>query len=240
VAGWDRAILHGEALVKQALERTRAGLNPGDTTLLVDGCVAASMLLAVGRREPARSLIRLLSRTFAIEALPPEVSPSLQTLVREFAAWTGDAGFLEKHAGRLAGDWREAVGEEGGAGREARGEGSTATVALIASIVRGVWGLAPLATDERLGISLSPSTGADEMALTGVRVGRTTLSVRYRRRPGQVVLRCEVTRGPALRVCAALGGAAAVDVTVDEVALGGGRAVFVASGGHEVVFGLVE
>lgn len=111
-------------------------------------------------------------------------------------------------------------------------------MAVVDEVVHGVWGLAPSALDERLAISLTPWASTEKMALTGVRVGRTTLALRYRRRPAQVVLRCEVTRGPALRVRAALGGtAAAVDVTVDEVALGSGRAVFEASGGHELVFG---
>lgn len=192
------------------------------------------MLLSAGRREPARSLIRLLSRAAAQGTLPAELGPSCELMTREFVAWTGDREFIEKYAAGWAGDGPEAIGERSGDWREAIGDDA---LAVIESVVRGTWGIIPAAVEEQLAIMLRLSRDTGEMALTGIRVGRTTLTLRYRRRPGQVVVRCEVTRGPALRVTAALGGpAGTVQVSVDEVELGGGRAVFRASGSHEVVF----
>ncbi len=190
------------------------------------------MLLSAGRREPARSLIRLLSRATAQGTLPAALGPSLVLMSREFLAWTGDAEFLEKYPMGVMGG----RGGGSGDGREAIGE---AALAGVEQVTRGVWGLEPAAPEEQLTIRLRLPPDAGEMALTGLRVGRTTLTLRYRRRAGQVVLRCDVTRGPALRLTAVLDGpAGSMQVSVDEVALGSGRAVFRASGSHEVLFGL--
>ena len=216
-------------LAHAAVERARAGVAPTASGELLAGCQAAVVLLSAGRREPARSLIRLLSRAAAQEPLPGVLGPSLGLMAREFLAWTGDVEFLEKYpagtgdGGGAPGDRREAMGD--------------AALAVIESVVRDSWGIVPAAVEEQLAITLQLPPGASEMALTGVRVGRTTLTLRYRRRPGQVVVRCEVTRGPALRLTAVLNEPAnMMQVSVDEVALGGGRAVFRASGSHEVVF----
>lgn len=214
-------------MAQAALERGRSGVGVDDVGLLGEGCVAATALLAAGRREPARSLIRILARANAMDALPTSLHSTLSALIREFAAWTGDLEFLEKYP--VSDRWDEA-----GHRHKALGGGA---LTVIPQVVDGIWGLLPSAVREELSITLQPSPAPTELALTGLRIGRTTLTLRYRRRPGQVVLRCEVTRGPALRLQAALAGAGAVEVSVDEVALGGGRAVFRASGSHEVVFG---
>ena len=200
-----------------------------DVGLLGEGCVAATALLTAGRREPARSLIRILARASATEALPTPLHTTLSALIREFAAWTGDLEFLEKYP--VSDRWDQA-----GPRHEALGGGA---LTVISQVVDGIWGLLPSAVRDELSITLRPSPALSELALTGLRIGRTTLTLRYRRRPGQVVLRCEVTRGPALRLRAALAGVAgAVEVSVDEVALGGTRAVFLASANHEIAFHL--
>ena len=202
--------------------------------VLLDGCQAATALLAAGRRGPARSLIRILARSAATGALPGVFGSVLRALSREFAAWTGDGEFLEKYPVGAA-----ASGMVDAGGCEATGGIIREEFALFSQVIRGVWGLEPAAFDERLTLVLRPPAGRNEMTLAGLRIGKTTLLLRYRCRPGQVLLRCEVTRGPALRIESTLGSATGVTgVTVDEVALGGGRAVFRASGNHEVVFEL--
>ena len=233
MAGWDRAILHGEALAQAAVEQARAGVATDASGELLAGCRAAVVLLSAGRREPARSLIRLLSRAAAQATLPEVLGPSLALLAHDFLAWTGDVEFLEKYP--------VGTGDGGGAAADRRETMGDAALGVIASVVRDSWGIVPAAVEEQLAIALQLPSGASEMALTGVRVGRTTLTLRYRRRPGQVVMRCEITRGSALRLTAVLNGpAGTMQVSVDEVALGGGRAVFEASRGHELVFGFEE
>jgi len=69
------------------------------------------------------------------------------------------------------------------------------------------------------------------------RAGRTVVALEFRRRPSSLVLRVEVTFGPAIRVEASLPGAPeGAAALVDDVPIPGPRVAFEARGAHEVVW----
>lgn len=75
------------------------------------------------------------------------------------------------------------------------------------------------------------------MSIERIRVGRTVLSVRMRRRFGQVAARVERVHGPRMHVEFALRGASApATVQLDDVELGGGRVAFEADATHALVW----
>ncbi|HMU62092.1 MAG TPA: hypothetical protein PKA66_09930, partial [Gemmatimonadales bacterium] len=110
--------------------------------------------------------------------------------------------------------------------------------AAVASLaVEGFWGVRPNALEGA--VRLAPWFPAewDAMALERLRVGRTVLTVRLRRRFGQVAARVERVHGPRMHVEFHLRGASAdAVVQVDEVELRGGRAAFEADGSHALVW----
>ena len=112
---------------------------------------------------------------------------------------------------------------------------SAAMVVLPA--VEGLWGVTPDALSAAVRVAPSLPPEWNEMALRGIRVGATTLSLRLRRRPGKVVLRVERTHGPRLRVIVTRPpGAPAGPLLLNDEPLGGGRAVFEAGEQDEVAF----
>lgn len=110
--------------------------------------------------------------------------------------------------------------------------------AAVASLaVEGLWGVRPNALEGA--VRLAPWFPAewDAMALERLRVGRTVLTVRLRRRFGQVAARVERVHGPRMHVEFHLRGVPAdAVVQVDEVELRGGRAAFEADGTHALVW----
>lgn len=181
-------------------------------------------------------------------------------LVLGLAAWTGDTGPLERlrqledqdtepGAPRL--EWARRAEWEAGrwdalladlrahsvrpGSMEPRGSAWAAS--LLRGVIEGLWGIVPDATAEAVAVAPFLPPAWKEMALRRLRVGATTLDLRVRRRPGQLVLGVERVHGPRIRLTALPRGTAAPEsVLVDDEPLGGGRAAFSVSGEHEVVF----
>jgi hypothetical protein len=77
------------------------------------------------------------------------------------------------------------------------------------------------------------------MALRRLRVGASTIDLRVRRRPGRIVLGAERVHGPPIHLVAQVRSPARIEsVALDDEPLGGGRARFLVTGEHELVFGL--
>jgi glycogen debranching enzyme len=110
---------------------------------------------------------------------------------------------------------------------------------VISPVIEGLWGVVPDALNHTVQVSPYLPNGWNEMALRRLRVGPTTLDLRLRRRPGRIRLRIERVHGPRIRFAATVRSQAPVDhMTLDDEPLGGSRAVFEASGEHELEFGL--
>ena len=115
--------------------------------------------------------------------------------------------------------------------------GAPAWAAVAAGAVEGLWGVVPdaLAGAVRIAPWFPPTWEA--MAVERIRVGRTVLGVRLRRRFGQVAARIERLHGPRIHVEFVLRGAPRVaTVLLDDVELGGGRVGFEADGAHALVW----
>ena len=110
--------------------------------------------------------------------------------------------------------------------------------AAVASLaIEGLWGVRPNALEGAVRIAPWFPAEWDTMALERLRVGRTVLTVRLRRRFGQVAARVERVHGPRIHVEFHLRGVSAdAVVQVDEVELRGGRAAFEADGTHALVW----
>ena len=112
---------------------------------------------------------------------------------------------------------------------------------VISPVIEGLWGVVPDALNHTVQVSPYLPHGWNEMALRRLRVGPTSLDLRLSRRPGRMRLRIERVHGPRIRFAATVRSATPVEhVTLDDEPLGGGRAVFEASGAHELEFGLRE
>lgn len=119
--------------------------------------------------------------------------------------------------------------------RQARGADLPAAVASLA--VEGMWGVRPNALEGAVQIAPSFPEDWDAMALERLRVGRTVLTIRLRRRFGQVAGRVERLHGPRIHVEFQLRGTSAgATVQVDDVELRGGRVAFEADGTHALVW----
>ncbi|HET9294828.1 MAG TPA: hypothetical protein VFO06_11085 [Gemmatimonadales bacterium] len=103
--------------------------------------------------------------------------------------------------------------------------------------IAGLWGVRPDAVNQAVAIQPWLPPGWEGMAIERLRVGRSVLDVRLRRRFGQVVARVERTHGPRIHVEFRLRGVAAPSsVLVDDVELGGARAGFEADGHHVLIW----
>jgi|GEM_PF-3695354 len=167
-------------------------------------------LLAAGLREQVRDLLRA----------PFEGADHLRLYTR-YAAWAGDDDFLRKRwpeAARALGVWAserpegglaaellpiaELVGDLGsigildGVGSRDGHASATAGSPLDGALAR--WGIVPLALDGMLRLTPALPAGWDRMTLERLRVGRTTLDLRIKRRGGGVALHARVTHGPRL------------------------------------------
>lgn len=99
------------------------------------------------------------------------------------------------------------------------------------------WGIAYESGQGVLGLAPSMDPGERIIRCPPFRAGRTVVVLEYRRRPSSVVLRVEVTFGPAIRVEATLPGArVGTPALVDDVPMPGPRVAFEARGAHEVVW----
>ena len=85
-----------------------------------------------------------------------------------------------------------------------------------------------------LSLSISPPSGT--VSVERARFGRTVLDLRAKARPGGIAVQLGVRFGPPLPVEVEVRGAAVWQVLVDENAIEGTKAAFVASHEHEVQF----
>lgn len=123
--------------------------------------------------------------------------------------------------------------------RAARGP----TQAAAGDVLRAglaLWGVAPDAAGAGVTIRpwLPPEWSA--MALRRLRTGPTAIDCEIRRRPGRIVARIARVSGPPLVVTVQPRDVFIAAITIDDAALGGDRARFVAEQRHEVIFDLHE
>lgn len=105
-----------------------------------------------------------------------------------------------------------------------------------AAAVLGCWGVRPNALEGAVRLAPWLPPGWDAMSLDRLRVGKTVLSVRLRRRFGQVAARVERVHGPRIHVEFVLRGGPGGPVLLDDEELAGGRASFEADGSHALVW----
>ena len=107
----------------------------------------------------------------------------------------------------------------------------------VLDVIEGLWGVTPNALENAVQLAPLFEPAWDTMALDRLRVGKTVLSVRLRRRFGQVAARLERVHGPRIHVDFRLRGEATSDaVTLDDVELRGGRVGFEVEGNHALVW----
>lgn len=118
------------------------------------------------------------------------------------------------------------------------GGGDAAHAAALAGLaIEGLWGIEPNALEGAVRFAPWFPAEWDAMAIERVRVGRTVLTVRMRRRFGQVAAKVERVHGPRMHVDFVLRGTPAdAAVLVDDVELRGGRVAFEADGNHALVW----
>jgi hypothetical protein len=108
---------------------------------------------------------------------------------------------------------------------------------IIREVVAGLFGVRADAEGGRFELSPWVPDGWRTMALRRLRCHRTLLDIEIRPRAEWATVRLEVTFGPTIALALSLRNVGPIGrVTVDEVALEGNRAIFTASGEHEVMF----
>lgn len=108
--------------------------------------------------------------------------------------------------------------------------------ALLDWVMGPLWGITPLAQCERLVLAPSLPAAWNDMAIRRLRIGRTALDLRLRRRPSTVQLTVDVRAGPPLRVSVRPRISGITSVTIDDVTLPTAHAAFEARSRHELAF----
>lgn len=117
------------------------------------------------------------------------------------------------------------------------GAGPEDHAALAVAAVEGLWGIRPDALASAIRIAPWFPAEWDRMAIERVRVGKSVLTVRLRRRFSQVAAQVERVHGPRIHVEFVLRGEADPGpVQLDDVPLGGARAAFEADGAHVLIW----
>lgn len=115
--------------------------------------------------------------------------------------------------------------------------GPLTSAGVTAGAIEGLWGVVPDALEGAVRMTPWFPAEWDAMSVERIRVGRTVLSVRMRRRFGQVAARIERVHGPRIHLEFALRGEPALStVLLDDVELGSGRVAFEADGTHALVW----
>lgn len=117
-----------------------------------------------------------------------------------------------------------------------RNDGRSNPAAVAALAIEGLWGVRASALESAVRVAPWFPPGWDGMALERLRVGRTVLSVRMRRRFGQVAAQVERLHGPRIHVEFELRGEAAGPVHLDDVAMPRGRVAFEADSRHALLW----
>jgi hypothetical protein len=228
--GWERANGFLDGVVRSALAKGRDDGGFSDLPLHHGACRAARELLAQGDREAAKDLIRALARAREFGACSEAVVPSLQQLLIGFRAWTADDEFLDRYQPGLAGLDRTLPPRP--TARLAKDGGSDRGV--VAEVTDRLWGLWPDAPAGGLHLAPMLEAGWPQMALLGLRVGTTSLDLRFERRPSGYSLSASRTHGTRLRLTVWLEELDPTGLWIDEESLGGQRAVFELAGEHEL------
>jgi hypothetical protein len=230
-----------DASVSEVTGTGRMPRLPGQEGNVPEACAVAAAALLGGDREIALDLLRALGRS-GVEGV--ESRTAVGRLVHDYLAWTADQGSIERLSldieGAPAGEEPNAAWDDSVLIRSVTGcrlEADRSSGRLLRAVVLGLWGVVPDALNFALTIRPSLPPAWPEMALRRLRVGNSLLDLRLRRRPGRLVLRVELVQGPRPRLTAELPPPFAVSqVTLDDEALGAGRATFEVSGSHEVSF----
>jgi len=212
--------------IRRAIDFALAGRlwSPGDALAAVWANALASLpplAEALGHQEMAEDLA---THALAARGRVPDATLPLSPLggdqfrdgrhEQDFAAWRDLASLVRRNEG-----------------------GARAWAGVAAGAVEGLWGVIPDALEGAARISPWFPPDWDAMSVERIRVGRTVLSVRMRRRFGQVAARIERVHGPRLHVEFVLRGVPALTtVLLDDVELGGGRVAFEADGTHALVW----
>jgi hypothetical protein len=200
--------------------------------------------ILLGLVEPAEARAWLADRDARLEGARPE-PPLVASILSqaEFRAGRFESGLAH---------WRSAAAElrRGSKGAfspgfrvpdACPGEGCpdhARTAAMVAgATVEGLWGVRPNALESAVRLAPWFPPEWEQMELERLRVGRTVLGVRLRRRFGQVAALIERIHGPRMHVEFELQGAPpAESVMLDDVALPPGRVAFEADGRHALVW----
>jgi len=205
----------------------------GDAALLVP--------LLLGVVAPAEARSWLEARVATAPAAAPLVAALLGTT--EFRAGNFASGLSH---------WRSAVAEvrrgakgafapgfrqHGGCPAEGCADHARTAAAVAAAAVEGLWGVRPNALESAVRIAPWFPPEWEQMELERLRVGRTVLGVRLRRRFGQVAALVERVHGPRMHVEFELQDAPAAErVLLDDVELAPGRVAFEADGRHALAW----
>jgi hypothetical protein len=191
-----------------------------------DAALAIPVLL--GLLEPAEAEAWLAGRE---AGAGPRVEPAL------VAALLSQAEFgTGRYASGLA-HWRSAALQVRRGARDAGADHARTAGMLAAAAVEGLWGVRPNALESAVRIAPWFPPDWEVMELERLRIGRTVLGVRLRRRFGQVAARIERIHGPRIHVEFELRGAPAAQmVALDDAELAPGRVAFEADGRHALVW----
>lgn len=226
--GWERANVLLDDVVRAALGKGRVEGGFSDQPLNHEACRAAGELLAQGDREAAKDLIRALARARELESLALVLLSSLQQLATAFRAWTADDQFLERYQAGLTGldlsvPPRSAAWLSGASDR-----------GVVTEVIERRWGLSADAPAGALHLAPMLEPGWTQMALLGIRIGTTSLDLRFQRTTSGFTLKASRSQGPRLRVTVWLEELSPTGIWIDEEPLGGQRAAFDLTGEHEV------
>ena len=127
-------------------------------------------------------------------------------------------------------------GELSAAAAASDGGPPDAAVRLVRLVMGGLWGIVPSALTASAFVTPRLPAGWDAMGLERLRIGRSMVTLRLRRRGPRTTLHVERVHGPLLHLRCRLGDRAVHAATVDDIALGTGEARFEASGRHVLTF----
>jgi hypothetical protein len=105
----------------------------------------------------------------------------------------------------------------------------------LRAVIEDQWGVAPDAPNGAVGLRPRLPAGWGRAGLSRLRIGRTILELRFRRRSAVTQLGVRRVMGPAIAVDCELPGVPVDAAELDGVALGSGRARFEATGEHELI-----
>jgi hypothetical protein len=156
-----------------------------------------------------------------------------------FDAWTGEPGAeaaqrptaaASPTAEAASGDALKPTATEIASGHA----GSHGVASLLIDSLGSLWGVGPDAVHGSVTLAPDVATLGGSAALSRLRVGRSVLDVRMRRRGEVVSLAVRRGSGPPIGVDCTVRGAAVSEVLVDGHAVGGVRARFEARESHDI------